>query len=210
MNHERPDVVYYDSRTNVLFADALVDSIIVPAVFTALDKDISEGWVGDAIADCEIWYQGNRTEYEFLADQDSSTIVISSIAYMKMSDLSDLGAQLLHDNLQESNILDDVKGRYRDDVDRLKRDADVETFTRRTFYVHLNDDSSNVRVETHLGYAVDGQAIDDYVTYEPTPQLDMERETVFELGEILEIIKALLAMELIDQSAVKRFLEQEF
>ena len=87
----------------------------------------------------------------------------------------------------------------------------IETFTRRTFQVRLSDDTNSVRVETKLGYSIDGHEVVQGIIHEKeTSLLDLERETVFELSEFLEIIRALLALELVDQADVRRFLELEF
>ncbi|MDN5274224.1 MAG: hypothetical protein JWP06_125 [Candidatus Saccharibacteria bacterium] len=217
MSFERPYVTtYYDSEANVQFRDALIDAVIVPAVFAASYKDIAAGLLtGDVMAECETTDTGGedyryRTSYDFFAEQDDGMIVITSTEYERLRDLDDPAVLLLHDEVQTSLITDEVKERYRDNLEALRTKAIIETFTRRSFYIRKINDSNQVRVRTDLGYSIDQLDVDYFTDDMPLPELDRERETVFEVAEIVEIVQALLSLELITESHAKEFIDREF
>lgn len=212
MSFERHDVAFYDGGANLPFAKALVDMLVVPAYFSAVDKKGKDKPLdGDLIADTEVWCEGNRTRYEFFAPQQKHTVSITSTTYSVLDNLSESSAQLIYDDIQASNITDDLKSRYQNSSGYIQAGTVVETFTRRAFYIYSGSvDMNEVRVKTQLGYSVDGLEITQDSLYEEESDLDRERENVFQVSEVTEIVRALLALGFINEEDVKRFFDQEF
>jgi hypothetical protein len=222
MSIERPYVTaYYDSESNVRFRDALINDVITPAIFTALYNDIFEGQTtGNIMEECDVSdndeedkdkVSNYRTHYDFFAERDDGMVVITSTGYERLCDLNEPAISLLHDEIQASHVVNDIKERYRNNLEGLRTKAVIETFIRRSFYIRKINDSNEIRVGTYLGYSVDGREIDHTTDNDlPLPELDRQRETVFEVAEVVEIVQALLSLELISESHAKKFIDQEF
>lgn len=208
MEYERHDVVLYDCEDDPGFRDALIDEIIVPAYMKALDDCRAEG-VNTASVNTERWYDGCRVRCEFDASEGDGAIELRSTIYSVLSDITDDGANLIYNELQKSTADNYTKIRYLNEPEKLQDGPRVETFTRRIFRIDLS--SGSIRVKTDLGYSVDSSDV-----YLPdadgdnTIELDLERETMFESGEVVEFIRSLLDLGLVDQDQVKQFLDRDF
>jgi hypothetical protein len=214
MNHERPDVVLYDSVANPRFRDALVKDIIEPAYFSAILNTSMAGEFGATVcAERDIWNDHNLTEYKLVADNDTKKIqIISKLNELLVNeDLTEEQGDLIASEIQDSTAPAWLKERYEDEVAKSVNSGSVELFTRRIFSIDLREEGGSVRVEVELGYSVDGVEItsQDANRWELS-EFEMQRGSCFEVNEILEIVRALVALELITDAHVKRFLEQDF
>jgi hypothetical protein len=207
VEHERHDVVLYDCEDDPGFRDALIDEIIVPAYMKVLDDCRAEG-ANAASVNTERWYDGCRVRYEFDASKGDGIVELRSVIYSVLSDITDAGASLIHNELQDSTADNYTKIRYLNEPEKLQDGPRVETFTRRTFFIDLRD--GRIRVRTDLGYSVDSSDVNLPNTDNDATELDLSRESVFESGEVVEFIRSLLDLELVDQDQVKQFLNRDF
>lgn len=214
MSYEGRSLPYYDTQRDSRFTDALVYEIIQPAQENAALQDFYDGVEGDFIAiESEVYYDGERIYYDFFKEKNDAIIIIGSTMYTHIDDLFYDGAFLIESEIQESNLSEEFKQKFRGAIGKLHKEAVIEVFTRRSFKIDMRDGMNEVRIQTELGYTVDGcEVTKPYVetmVMEPS-ELDYDRETIFEASELVEIVRALLAMELINEQDVRRFLEQEF
>lgn len=214
MDYENRSLPLYDTQTNTRFTDALIYEIIYPAKENAARQDRYDGVEGDfTTAESEVHYDGKRISYDFFKEKDDDIIIIGSTIHTRVSDLTHEGAFLIESEIQQSSLGDEFKDKYRGAVMALRTVAEIEVFTRRSFKIDMRDGFNEVRVQTELGYAVDGcEVARPYIEtmgIEPF-ELDYERETIFETDELEEITRALLAMELINERHVRKFLERGF
>jgi hypothetical protein len=211
MSHERHDAVFYDSEAHPSFRDALVDKIIVPAYMTAIDygKSDQDTERGYTMVDCETEYDDCRAEYDFYAQVDDDTVTVRSILSggVGQQDLTNEAIRLIHDEIQSADMSDRIKQRFNGRYKELRESVSIETFKRREFHIRLHD--GDVQVQTDIGYSIEGMPIEPPFD-ENAPDLPPELvayEKVIETDDLIELIRALIAMELISQSDVKKFLD---
>jgi hypothetical protein len=214
MNHERPDAVFYDSVANPRFRDALINDIVVPAYFSAtLNESMRDGLSNITRAERDVWDEDSLTEYRFVADNKTKKIkIISKLNEQHLNEeLTQKQGRLIADEIKTSTVPEWLKERYEKNANKIVESGSVELFTRRVFSIDLGEEDSFVRVEIEIGYSVDGvEVISQDVNKWELSEFEMQRGSCFEVNEILEIVRALVALELITDVHVKRFLEQDF
>jgi hypothetical protein len=209
------ETVYYDAETNTRFTDALINDIIDPAIDRAIQQDELCGDDSEFTGlDYEMSGDGQRISYDFFSQKDDRTTVITSTMYTVVNEVLEAGAALILDEIQKSDLDDDVKERYKDNgTNILDGKSIVEVFTRRTFRIETRDNRNSVLVEIELGYSVDGHVITQTIGSDSPAEsfeFDVGRQAMFERNDLQEIIQALFCLDLINDSDMKRFIERDF
>lgn len=211
MSPEGLETVYYHTETNTRFTDALINDIIDPAIDRALLQDVLHGDTTEYVsAEDEMSGDGQRIMYDFFSQKGDRATEITSTMYTVVDEIFETGAVLIIEEIQRSDLDNDVKERYKGDANILHGKAIVEVFTRRTFRVERRDEIHSVLVQTEIGYCVDGHEITRTDPRVTPFVFDVERQTMFERNDLQEIIQALLCLELINDSDLKRFCERDF
>jgi hypothetical protein len=193
---------YYDAAADQPFRDAVLDKLVAPAYMRAIGVC---GETDTTVVGEEIHYEDCRATYDFYAQTGDDTIIITSCIFGAVGELTNEAVRVLGDEIRSSNLSETMRERYGQDEIAIRNDAVVELFTRRSFAVRLTD--GDIVVRTDLGIAIDGCEIDTAGERQPLAELDVQREKIFESEELVELVRALYGMELIDQPAVKDFLD---
>jgi hypothetical protein len=203
MRGEYGEIAYFDTADNQLFREAVLDKLIAPAYAKALDINQDTG-VEFVMVDEEIYHEGSRNVYDFYAQPGNDAVTIQVGVFVEIQDLTPEAVGLLKTMINDSDLPQDLKEKYTIE-DILRMPGAVEQFIRQNFEIDLN--SGEIIVRTDLGFAVGGNTIDEREESElPISDLDQKRETIFESRELVELVRALYAMELITQDQVRHFL----
>jgi hypothetical protein len=203
MRGEYGEIAYFDTADNQLFREAVLDKLIAPAYAKALDINQDTG-VEFVMVDEEIYHEGSRNVYDFYAQPGNDAVTIQVGVFVEIQDLTPEAVGLLKTMINDSDLPQDLKEKYTIE-DILRMPGAVEQFIRQNFEIDLN--SGEIIVRTDLGFAVGGNTIDEREESElPISHLDQKRETIFESRELVELVRALYAMELITQDQVRHFL----
>jgi hypothetical protein len=203
MRGEYGEIAYFDTADNQLFREAVLDKLIAPAYAKALDINQDTG-VEFVMVDEEIYHEGSRNVYDFYAQPGNDAVTIQVGVFVEVQDLTPEAVGLLKTMINDSDLPQDLKEKYTIE-DILRMPGAVEQFIRQNFEIDLN--SGEIIVRTDLGFAVGGNTIDEREESElPISDLDQKRETIFESRELVELVRALYAMELITQDQVRHFL----
>lgn len=206
------ETVYYNTETNAGFTNALIDEVINPAIDTALQQDEVYEEGDFTILDADMSDNGKRIEYDLVIHKDDRVTVINSTMYTVVEDISEAGVYSIRDEIMMSDLDPDTKERYKNDIEVIRKSV-VEIFTRRAFKIDTQNNINNVHVQTELGYCVNGSEItraEMFTTQMEPFVFDLEREAIFERNDLQEIMQALLCMDLINDSDIKRFVERDF
>lgn len=206
MAHEYSKAEYYDSATNHVFRRALIDQLLTPAYVRAYFEEAHADGSDYIVVDEEIQYEGCRIKYALIGSADGQSLTITSCALTHVEDVTNEASRLLYTQMQNSFALDpEFKVSFWGQPEKIQRDAAVETFTKYTFDIHLYE--GTVTVGGEVGVTVNGREIisneEDSLL---STELDQNRTTVFEVDEFVEIIRALLALGLVEPDEVKEFL----
>ena len=203
MRGEYGEIAYFDSANDQLFREALVGRLIVPAYAKALDINQETG--GEFIfVDEEVQGDDSRSVYDFYARPGEETITIQAGVFVVIEELSQEAVGLLQQMVHDSDLPLELKQKYGIE-DMLRLPGVVEQFIEQSFEINIR--SGEVLVRTDLGFAVGGNVIDEEEgNARPITDLDQKREAIFESRELVELVRALYAMELITQDEVRDFL----
>ncbi|HTJ73469.1 MAG TPA: hypothetical protein VL481_02670 [Verrucomicrobiae bacterium] len=203
MRGEYGEIAYFDSANDQLFREALVGRLIVPAYAKALDINQETG--GEFIfVDEEVQGDDSRSVYDFYARPGEETITIQAGVFVVIEELSQEAVGLLQQMVHDSDLPLELKQKYSIE-DMLRLPGVVEQFIEQSFEINIR--SGEVLVRTDLGFAVGGNVIDEEEeSARPITDLDQKREAIFESRELVELVRALYAMELITQDEVRDFL----
>ena len=203
MRGEYGEIAYFDSANDQLFREALVGRLIVPAYAKALDINQETG--GEFIfVDEEVQGDDSRSVYDFYARPGEETITIQAGVFVVIEELSQEAVGLLQQMVHDSDLPLELKQKYGIE-DMLRLPGVVEQFIEQSFEINIR--SGEVLVRTDLGFAVGGNVIDEEEeSARPITDLDQKREAIFESRELVELVRALYAMELITQDEVRDFL----
>jgi len=203
MRGEYGEIAYFDSANDQLFREALVGRLIVPAYAKALDINQETG--GEFIfVDEEVQGDDSRSVYDFYARPGEETITIQAGVFVVIEELSQEAVELLQQMVHDSDLPLELKQKYSIE-DMLRLPGVVEQFIEQSFEINIR--SGEVLVRTDLGFAVGGNVIDEEEeSARPITDLDQKREAIFESRELVELVRALYAMELITQDEVRDFL----
>lgn len=202
MRGEYGEIAYFDTAANRQFREALIDRLIAPAYARALD--INEAHDGEFVAvDEEIYHEGSRNVYDFFAQPGDATVTVQVGVFVAVEDLTQEAVGLLKEMVGDSDLSQELKHKYAQE-EILCLPGTVEQFISQNFEIDLG--SGDVIVRTDVGFAVGGNTIDEEEDRRPLPDLDQKRETIFESRELVELVRALYAMELITQNEVRGFL----
>jgi len=203
MRGEYGEIAYFDSANDQLFREALVGRLIVPAYAKALDINQETG--GEFIfVDEEVQGDDSRSVYDFYTRPGEETITIQAGVFVVIEELSQEAVGLLQQMVHDSDLPLELKQKYSIE-DMLRLPGVVEQFIEQSFEINIR--SGEVLVRTDLGFAVGGNVIDEEEeSARPITDLDQKREAIFESRELVELVRALYAMELITQDEVRDFL----
>lgn len=201
MNGERREL-YYDVEADSAFRDAVIDILIAPAYMAALSGTHETD--SSVAVDSESEYDDSREVHDFFAEKGSDCVTIGVSSFVGSGELSEEALILLRDEIQDSDLAQEYKNQFAEP--QAVAAARVELYTRYEYLIDLAD--ATIVVRTTIGFSIDGQEIHSNVEQEaPIPELDQERSNIFEVPEIIMLVRALYAMELISQDDVRRFLE---
>lgn len=198
MNHER----YLEKRLfrrdiDIQFGDAFMDTIIGPACENAKGR----GAHGDVTMKGEQSTKFARAVYEFNANREENSISVRSTMYQHDSDpLSAKAAQRLYDDIKQFGKREDIAF-YPPAV----VEESLEFFIRYSLEAAVAE--RTLKLKTSIGYAVCGVEV-DYATHFGPNELDDTFEKTYDEQEILEVLRALIALELISSPEVETFLKQ--
>lgn len=194
--------MYYDVEADSAFRDAVIDILVAPAYLRALTNDSETD--GSVIVDSESEYDDSREVHDFFAEKGSDSIAVGVSVFIGSGELSEEALLLLRDQIQDSDLTEEQKRQF--DNPQAVAAARVELFTRYEYLIDLAD--ATIVVRTTMGFAINGQEMHSVSEEESSiPELDQERSNIFEVPEIIMMVRALYAMELITQDDVRQFLE---
>ncbi|HEY5695774.1 MAG TPA: hypothetical protein VIQ80_02985 [Candidatus Saccharimonadales bacterium] len=205
---ERPqrEVGFYDTETDDRFREALIGLLLAPAYARAIDYNKDTGDTSDYVMlDQEAEYDdGVHASYDFYAELGGDSIVIGITEFSGVGELSPEAVSLLAGEIKDSNLPESVRAKAGNPHEIEQ--ATIELFARHEFEIDL--EASTVSQWTNLGFAINGHEIHaDDEADEPISELDFDRMTMIEPRELVELIRALLAMSLVTEDEVQHFLE---
>ncbi len=206
MSHEKPRVEYYDSSVDDVFRTSVVEHLFVPARERLEAHDQLFNSEGSYLATSASMQLGEnqRAVYDFYASKHSSHILVHAHRFV-LIDVSPEAAQLIADALPTSDLEPEVAVDYVCNPSKLLDQAKVEQSTTYTFEIDtaIND----VTVSIEMGIYVDDAEVDAVPVEDRSDiDIDFERETIFEIDTLGELLHGLYRMRLIDQNEIDQFL----
>jgi hypothetical protein len=197
--------VSYEGRENESFKNALLDCLIVPAYeqaksYAILSEDPN---VLDMRSVHQYEADGPFVAYTVYAAKSDPRLDILGAVYTKPTDITYQEAQSLMAELASKpginiEIIERLAGYTPNEfIDA----ADITYLTKSYYQIDLID--RTIEITAELGYMLDGTYI---LASGANTELDEERQMVFGYDEVVDIVRALHALALIDEQQVKAFL----
>lgn len=194
--------MFYDVEADSAFRDAVIDILVAPAYLAALSNNPETDEA--VVVESKSEYDDSREVHDFFAEKGSGSLAIGVTVFVGSGELSEEALVLLRDEIRDSDLTEEQKNQFRTPEEVLG--ARVELFTRYEYLIDLAD--ATIIVRTAMGFAINSQEIHAVSEGEaPISELDHERSNIFEVPEIIMLVRTLYAMELITQDDVRRFLE---